>query len=192
MTTLTHTLLVILIGIASVTFIDTIGSIASRRLEFNYGWLTILSLSVYTCTGYFIAEESNLNLVFTANCIIGFYDATIGWKLSIILRANTGMTDEEKAVMNLKARLFIMFIIAFLFGYIGFLISNKHILWLASGKMNGKPSLKINKLLFKKKQQCTGRESCVSKTFDTQCTHQLLAIISTSTMGDIAEKKAVL
>ena len=128
MTTLTHTLLVTLIGIASVTLIDSIGSIASRRLQFNYGWLTILSLSVYTCTGYFIGEESNLNLVFAANCIIGFYDATIGWKLSIILRANTGMTDEEKAVLNLKARLFIMFIIAFLFGYIGFLLSTKHLL----------------------------------------------------------------
>ena len=78
MTTLTHTLLVKLIGLASVTLIDSIGSIASRRLQFNYGWLTILSLSVYTCTGYFIGEESNLNLVFAANCIIGFYDATIG------------------------------------------------------------------------------------------------------------------
>lgn len=128
MTTLTHTLLVTLIGLASVTLIDSIGSIASRRLQFNYGWLTILSLSVYTCTGYFIGEESNLNLVFAANCIIGFYDATIGWKLSVMLKANTGMSAEEKEIMNLKARLFIMFIIAFLFGYIGFLISNQHIL----------------------------------------------------------------
>ncbi|MBK8520505.1 MAG: hypothetical protein WAT20_06420 [Ferruginibacter sp.] len=128
MTNLAHTSLITLAGIAAVTLIDTLGAIASRKLNFNYGWLIILSLLVYTFTAYFISAKSDLSLAFLANCIIGLYDATVGWKLSLALNAKTGMTAEEIEDANLTFRLIAMLIISFGFGYLGFFLHDRYLI----------------------------------------------------------------
>jgi uncharacterized membrane protein YeaQ/YmgE (transglycosylase-associated protein family) len=128
MTDLLQVSLFTLAGISAVTLIDTLGAIASRKLNFNYGWLIIFSLVVYTFTAYFVSSRLGLFSGFLVNCIVGIYDATLGWKFSLALNANTGMTDEEKKDANLTFRLIATLIIALLFGYLGFLMYDKKII----------------------------------------------------------------
>ncbi len=128
MTNLTQVSLFTLAGISAVTLIDTLGAIASRKLNFHYGWLSILSFLVYLFTAYLNSAKIELTFVLVANCIIGLYDATAGWKFALILNANTGMTDKDKEDANLIFRLITMLIIALGFAYLGFLIHDKKIL----------------------------------------------------------------
>ena len=128
MTNLALVSLFTLAGISAVTLIDTLGAIASRKLNFYYGWLTILSLLVYTFTAYFISARTNFSLAFLANCIIGLYDATVGWKLALALNANIGMTAEEIEDTNLSFRLIAMLIISFGFSYLGFFIQERNLI----------------------------------------------------------------
>ena len=128
MTNLAQVSLFTFAGIIAVTLIDTLGAIASRKFNFNYGWLIILSLLVYTFTAYFISARTNLSLAFLANCIIGLYDGTLGWKFALALNAKTGMTEEEIKDANLTLRLVAMLIISFGFGYLGFLIQDKNLI----------------------------------------------------------------
>ncbi len=82
-------------GLISVTIIDTAGAIASRRLGFNYGYLTFASLIVYTLIGSFVSKKLGLDIAILISLIISFYEGTVGYMLSKKLNANTGLTDEE-------------------------------------------------------------------------------------------------
>jgi hypothetical protein len=107
-------------ALLSVTLIDTVGAVASRRLNFNYGYLTVLSLSVYTVLGYCIASKAGLNMVFIASLLVGFYDATVGFKLSKTLKANIQVPQEIESKITVSHALMIMLFIAPLFAFIGY------------------------------------------------------------------------
>lgn len=81
-------------GLISITLIDTLGAIASRKMNFKYVNLSILSFLVYTIVGYLISRQYGLTIALYVNGILGLYDGTIGLWLSLILKANTGMNDE--------------------------------------------------------------------------------------------------
>ncbi|MBS1508047.1 MAG: hypothetical protein JSS79_15510 [Bacteroidetes bacterium] len=74
-------------GLLAVTAIDMLGSIASRKLNFNYANLTPLSILVYFSLGYRGHFLSSLPWILIVTWLTGVYDATVGWRLSIILRA---------------------------------------------------------------------------------------------------------
>lgn len=81
---------ILLIGILAVALLDTIGSIASRQLDFNYSLLSPVSFLIYGTTAFIATRRKDLkNGVFFA-AILGLFDSTIGWKLSMLLDANTG------------------------------------------------------------------------------------------------------
>jgi len=87
-------------GLAGALFITIIGSILSRRLNFHYSWFSILSIILYASAGI-AASESNSSLepsIFGG--IIGLFDGTVCWKLSMILKANTGKKTMD--AINLK------------------------------------------------------------------------------------------
>jgi hypothetical protein len=48
-------------GIVAVTLIDVLGSITSRKWNYNYALLTPLSFGVYTMIGYYVSETRSLN-----------------------------------------------------------------------------------------------------------------------------------
>lgn len=107
-------------AILAVTFIDTIGAFASRRLQFNYTYLSVLSLAVYALLGYFGAGVTSNKMVLLASVIVGAYDATVGFKLSKICKANFGIFETEKVTYGYV--LVAMIIIAPLFSGIGYAI----------------------------------------------------------------------
>jgi hypothetical protein len=77
-----------LLGICAVALLDSLGSIASRTLVFDYAKLSTLSLTIYMATGYFIAKYYNLAWVALGGMILGLFDATLGWKICVLLEAN--------------------------------------------------------------------------------------------------------
>jgi hypothetical protein len=81
---------ILLIGILAVALLDTIGSIASRQLDFNYSLLSPVSFLIYGTTAFIATRQKDLKTGVFFAAILGLFDSTIGWKLSMLLDANTG------------------------------------------------------------------------------------------------------
>jgi hypothetical protein len=111
------------LGILLVTIIDALGSIASRKLDFNYGYFTPLSLAIYMLVGFMVSKEFGLTWAVISACIVGVFDATAGWQLSVALKANTGLDDEQLEKISLGYRIFGMIGIAALFGSLGYFVA---------------------------------------------------------------------
>lgn len=119
-------LIFILAGIIIVTILDVIGSILSRRLNFSYGYFTILSVIVYTYIAYLMSEEENSWLAtMLVVLIIGFYDGTGGWIISQTLRANYGKAKEFAEKMTLKHTIPVAMIFAMVCGWIGIYLASR-------------------------------------------------------------------
>src|SRR5260221_13545389 len=111
----TNALIYLLLGLSLITFTDTLGAISSRKLNFKYTYLSILSFAVYTFIGYLISKQYGIPIALLVNGLLGLYDSTIGFKLSIILKANTGLNPQKSMeLVNGKTAL-IMIIISFEF-----------------------------------------------------------------------------
>ncbi|GGK80551.1 hypothetical protein GCM10011405_30410 [Rufibacter glacialis] len=97
-------LLPTLLGLLAVTAIDFFGSLASRRLGFNYALLTPLSLITYAFIGYWVSKESALPWAILSACAVGVYDATVGWSIALRMGANLGQ-DPRAQQSGLRQRL---------------------------------------------------------------------------------------
>jgi hypothetical protein len=113
---------VMLVGLIAVTLIDTAGAYASKVMNFNYGYLAILSFVVYASIGSFVSKYYSFNTAMAINLVIGFYDATIGWNLSRRLGANTGLSEDQLKKMTVSGNLTVMLPITLLFTYVGHLL----------------------------------------------------------------------
>ncbi|MEI9944175.1 MAG: hypothetical protein WDN26_08100 [Chitinophagaceae bacterium] len=111
----------LLIGLVLITLIDIGGSILSRRLHFNYTFLSVLSFFVYTLVGYLSSKQFELNTAIFLTGFLGLYDSTIGHKLAIRFKANTGMEEYKKTAT--VATIIVMIVIAMLFGLLGYFIN---------------------------------------------------------------------
>ena len=112
-----------LLGILLVTITDALGSVASRKLYFNYGYLTPLSLGIYMIVGYLVSKEYGLTYAIISACIVGVFDATAGWQLSVALKANTGLDDEQLEKIALGYRIFGMIGISAVFCFLGHFVA---------------------------------------------------------------------
>ncbi|HSN62159.1 MAG TPA: hypothetical protein VLR49_14565 [Ferruginibacter sp.] len=119
---LTNAVLYLFISIIIITIIDTLGAIASRKLNFNYAYLSILSFTVYMILGYLLSKQYNLPIIFFIAGLLGLYDGTIGFRLSIYLKANNRLeTKKSKELLTVKTAV-TMIIIACVFAYFGYLL----------------------------------------------------------------------
>ena len=121
MTNVSEVFYLLLGGIIAVTAIDFIGSITSRKLNYNYAYLTPLSFLVYLLLGYF-GQKSMANLTWTllVPAIVGIYDGTIGWRISTMLNANFGKYTENNRKLSLSDRVIGMIGISTIFAFIGY------------------------------------------------------------------------
>lgn len=97
---------IILIGFLLILLLDTIGSIISRQMNFEYGYLLPFSLIIYIAIPFIIAKRADRKIAVILGGLLGLFDATIGWKLSMLLHANTGSNK-----LNLTPAVFITTII---------------------------------------------------------------------------------
>jgi hypothetical protein len=112
----------LLAGLVAVTLIGTIGAIASRRLNFNYMWLSIASCIVYTYVGYRVAANYGPLMAVIINNLVGFYDATVGLKLAMGLKANYELSEEEKKYLTPPYTISSMLFIATALALLGYYI----------------------------------------------------------------------
>ena len=117
---------ILLIGAGLVTFVDVLGSIVSRRLNFRYGYFTLLSFIAYTTTGYLVAEETNSALLtLIVVMLIGFYDAIAGWTISQKLRANFGYSKEFMEKITIAHRIFASNLFSIICGFLGYYLAGR-------------------------------------------------------------------
>jgi len=88
-------LLYLLLGTIAITLIDTFGAVLSRRLQFKYRYLSILSFTVYITIGLLVSKQLNLIAAISIGGLLGLYDGTIGCWLSIKLGANNDLSTEQ-------------------------------------------------------------------------------------------------
>jgi hypothetical protein len=112
----------LLIALLAVTLVATVGAIASRRLQFNYGYLTVVSLAVYALLGYHAAAIAGIKMVLLAGFIVGTYDATGGFKLSKVCKAHLRIYGEEGKKITYEQALITMAVIAPLFSFVGYIL----------------------------------------------------------------------
>ncbi|HLK29271.1 MAG TPA: hypothetical protein VKT28_11890 [Puia sp.] len=109
----------ILIGFLLIALLDSIGSIASRHLSFSYGYLLPFSFLIYTAIPFFVAKRCDKKTSVISGGLLGLFDATIGWKISIMLHANSGDSN-----INITPPIFIIVAVivtltGILFGLLG-------------------------------------------------------------------------
>lgn len=120
---LTQLLTVFGIGILTVTLIDVLGSISSRRMNYNYAYLSPLSFLAYGFIGYLTYDIATLTWALIMACTVGIYDGTVGWRLSIILNANFGQYRDQTIKMSFISRVTRMLFVSGLCGFVGFFIA---------------------------------------------------------------------
>lgn len=122
MTEIIRSIPFIVAGLIAVSLIASVGAIASRRLNFNYGWLTILSLMIYFMIGYYGGGIVQGRMVLIASLVVGTYDATVGWNLSKMFKANVEIPKDMEGKITYAYSLTVMAIVAGLFSGIGYAI----------------------------------------------------------------------
>ncbi|WP_316812928.1 hypothetical protein [Pedobacter heparinus] len=108
------------IGILSILIFDIIGSLSSRWIGFNYQYLTPLSFLIYCTISFLATRKISLKKGVWYNVLMGLFDSTIGWLVSILLEANTGDINIQPYSVNFFVMMvFSMVIIASIMGLIG-------------------------------------------------------------------------
>lgn len=74
----------------SIGLFDVVSSIASTQFNFNYSFLAAISFIIYGTFGFIATKEKSLKTGVLIAAAIGLFDSTAGWKISILLHANTG------------------------------------------------------------------------------------------------------
>jgi hypothetical protein len=108
-------------GTICAALIDVIGSVSSRKLNFNYTYFAPLSLLNYSSVGYQASDSHGLKTALIASFVVGLYDAIIGVWLALKLNANYGFNEEEEKFASHPVMMMILIGIAVLFGLIGYL-----------------------------------------------------------------------
>lgn len=83
------------IAFLTILFVDALGSLASRQLNFNYAYIEPISFFVYCALGFTVTKRANLLIGTLLTGMLGFFDATAGWKISMIFNANVGKLNNN-------------------------------------------------------------------------------------------------
>src|SRR3954447_16931510 len=111
-------------GILLITLLNTTGAIASRKLRFNYGFLSPISFCIYTFVGYMISKDKPMDVALACNVLIGLFEAVAGYNLMMRLKANIGGTEEQLVVLTEGQRMALTTVIAGTFGVIGYMFAH--------------------------------------------------------------------
>ena len=90
---------VILFGFLLLFLLDVIGSIISTKFNFPYSYFLPLSLLIYILIPVLVTKQNGLKFGILSGALLGFFDSTIGWKISLFLRADTALVNESSNVV---------------------------------------------------------------------------------------------
>lgn len=109
----------LLAGCLTIGLFDAIGSFASRHFTFNYTYLAAISFTIYCVFGFIATKQVNLKTGVLIAAAIGLFDSTVGWEISILLKANTGNIKIEPSIVVWIATMMLVVGSAALCGLIG-------------------------------------------------------------------------
>lgn len=101
------TLLYLVAGVLFVTILSTAGAIASRKFNFKYAYLTIVSIILYLSVGYLTGKHDDIQTAILSCVLLGLYDGTISYWLCIKFKA-TG-TEKLPPSVNLPTVVMMLF-----------------------------------------------------------------------------------
>ena len=116
-------------GIVLVLALDVLGAIASRKFQFNYTKLAIVSLIILLGISIWATKSINATAGITITGLLSLVDATLGWKLASKNNPNLGeleaeFTEELKDGGELKPT-FVIYMVLFglVIGWVGTLLA---------------------------------------------------------------------
>lgn len=110
---------ILLTGCLIIGVFDAIGAIASRQLAFNYIILAAVSFLIYAVFGFIATYFNNIKSGALTAAAIGFFDSTIGWKISMLLKTNTGLIKNEPSAQAWIITIICVTMLAAICGLIG-------------------------------------------------------------------------
>ena len=110
---------IFLIVVFILTLLEAITAIASRKLNFNYSYLSLIAFLAYGLVAYFVAKRTDRKTGIVYAALVGLFDATVGWWVSMLLKANTGNLKVEITAGIWVMTAIIVTITASIFGLIG-------------------------------------------------------------------------
>ncbi len=116
-------------GIVLVLTLDVLGAIASRKFQFNYTKLAIISLLIFLGISIWATKTINATAGISISGLISLVDATLGWKLCNKFNPNLGeleaeFTEELKKNAELEPTFVIGMVLFGLFvGWVGTLLA---------------------------------------------------------------------
>jgi uncharacterized protein YqgC (DUF456 family) len=111
-------------GLAGITLIDTAGALTARILQVKYAWFSIFSFLIYTVTGYYFSRRYGVSIALYMNGLLGLFDGTIGFWLSIKIDGDHGLVPEAARKMLGPRTATMLVAVALVSGMIGYGISN--------------------------------------------------------------------
>ena len=110
---------IFLLGVLLVTLLDSLGAIASRNFDFKYSNLSTVSSLLYLLIAFLIAKKTDIKTGVIFSGLLGLFDATIGWKISMLLKANIGNSKTEINILVWIIMAILMTVFASVIGFIG-------------------------------------------------------------------------
>jgi hypothetical protein len=108
-----------LIGCFTIGAFDALTAIASRQLNFNSAYFAVGSFIIYCFFGFWTTKKIDLKTGALTAAAIGFFDSTVGWKISMLLKANTGHFNNDPTVVAWMLTIIVVTAFAALCGLIG-------------------------------------------------------------------------
>lgn len=104
-TTLKKGLPIFYIGILSITLVDSVCSIISRVYDIQYSSFYPLSYTIYILIPFFISLKTNKRTAVIYAALLGAFDATIGWTISMLLERVGELKNTGSLVTFVVAKL---------------------------------------------------------------------------------------
>ncbi|HKO81550.1 MAG TPA: hypothetical protein VJU78_14195 [Chitinophagaceae bacterium] len=121
-----YSLIMLFTGLGLISFVDIVGPIISRKLNFNYGYFTILSFIAYVAIAYLIAKETNRALLtWVVSILIGFYDGTVGWLIAQKLKAKYKYSKNAAEKITIAHTVLAATLFSTLCGFIGYYLGTR-------------------------------------------------------------------
>jgi hypothetical protein len=115
----------IFIGVLAITVFDILGSIASRQMNFDFSYLSPISFILYVSIAFVVARRTDKKTAVITAGLLGLFEATVGWKLSLLLHPNFGNKRTEFTPAIFAATIVVVTLLAGLLGLLGWWLSTK-------------------------------------------------------------------
>ena len=90
----------LLIAFFAILLVDALGSMGSRQFNVNYAYIGVLSFAVYFALGFIATKKKDLKTGILLTATLGLFDATVGWKVSMLLHANVGTLNNNPSTQQ--------------------------------------------------------------------------------------------